>query len=316
MHSLRHATFDPGNQSGYSRLFQILLRASYAVAFVAVLGSTTAEGQTPPAAGIHFHHVHLNVTDPTATIAFYQKFFGANTVRYRGLSDGLFTEKSFILLSKVGTPPRSNLGTSLWHIGWAGVDGESEFAWRTKAGIGVQTPITKLGPDQYMYFWGPDREVIEVFTGSRNHRFEHFHLLASDADATARWFQQYFGFTWRSGVFGGNAMLVDNVNIYVLNRRRTGTPRPDAEPSEIGSPFPPTEGTAVDHVAFSVIDLKATFARLERAGATIVHRPARNSEYGFTSFFVRGPDGLLIEIVEEAPVPEGIWANAAHRPGR
>jgi len=30
-------------------------------------------------------------------------------------------------------------------------------------------------------------------------------------------------------------------------------------------------------------------------------------EYGLTSFFVRGPDGLLVETVVEAPVPEGIW---------
>ena len=313
MHRQPGATFHSANRLGFSNSNRSLSRALYAAALILVMSMTTVGAREPAAADFHFHHVHLNVTDPQATIAFYQKFFGANTVRYRGLSDGLFTEKSFILLSKVDKPPRSNLGTSLWHIGWAGVDGQSEFAWRTKAGIGVQTPITPLGPDNYMYFWGPDREVIEVFTGSRNHRFEHFHLLASDADATARWFKKYFGFDWRSGVYGGNAILVDNVNIYILNRRRTGAPRPDAEPAALGAPFPPTEGTAIDHVAFSVTDLKSTFARMERAGATIVHRPAKNSEYGFTSFFVRGPDGLLIEIVEELPIPEGIWSNPGHR---
>ena len=39
-----------------------------------------------------------------------------------------------------------------------------------------------------MYFWGPDREVVEVYTGSRNHRFEHVHLLATDVNATVQWF--------------------------------------------------------------------------------------------------------------------------------
>ena len=159
------------------------------------LQAATAAPPPPQAPAAHFHHVHLNATDPKATIAFYKKFFGANDVRYRGLSDGLFSEKSFILLTKVTTPPPIGLGTSLWHIGWAGVDGPSEFAWRTKEGIGVQTPVTPFGSNYYMYFWGPDHEVIEIWTASN----------------------------------------------------------------------------------------------------------------GLTSFFVRGPDGLLVEIVAEAPVPEGIW---------
>ena len=46
---------------------------------------------------------------------------------------------------------------------------------------------------------------------------------------------------------------------------------------------------------------------MRRAGTLIVHAPATNREYGLTSFFVRGPDGLLVEIVQEAPIPEGIW---------
>lgn len=91
--------------------------------FSASSGAGTVRPEQPPATSrAHFHHVHLNVTDPKATIDFYKKFFGANEVRYRGLSDGLFTEKSFILLTRVETAPPTNMGTSLWHIGWAGVD--------------------------------------------------------------------------------------------------------------------------------------------------------------------------------------------------
>jgi hypothetical protein len=40
---------------------------------------------------------------------------------------------------------------------------------------------------------------------------------------------------------------------------------------------------------------------------TIVRPIEKSREYGLTSFFVRGPDGLLVEIVAEAPVPEGVW---------
>ncbi len=274
------------------------------------LAVAQAQGPTP---GVHFHHVHLNVTDPRATIAFYQKFFGATEVRYRGVSDGLFTERSFILLTRVATPALTNLGTTLWHIGWAGVDGESEFAWRTGEGIQVQSPLTPLGRSHYMYFWGPDREVIEVYTGSRNHRFEHVHLLASDLAATLRWFQVHFGLAPRlpaeSNLAGVpmNLLRIDNVNLYVFERPRAGAPRPAWFPSEVGDSFPPTEGRTIDHIAFAVEDLAPLFRQMRRAGAAIVRPPARSREYGFSSFAVRGPDGLLVEIVEEAPVPDGVW---------
>jgi catechol 2,3-dioxygenase-like lactoylglutathione lyase family enzyme len=276
----------------------------------AALDSAAAPGSFP---AVHFHHVHLNVVDPAATIAFYEKFFGANVVRYRGLSDGLFTEKSFILLNKVSSPAPSNLGTSLWHIGWAGVDGPSEFAWRAKEGIGVQTPVTPFGANYYMYFWGPYREVVEVWTGSKNHRFEHVHLLASSLSGTLAWFKDNLGLIPRaptaprvSGV-ETNYLRVDNVSISIMERPAPGEPRPDWWPSEVGDSAPPTDGTAIDHIAFSVADLRPMFSRVKQAGTLIVHPIAKSREYGLRSFFVRGPDGLLVEIVQEAPVPEGIW---------
>jgi catechol 2,3-dioxygenase-like lactoylglutathione lyase family enzyme len=261
----------------------------------------------------HFHHVHLNVTDPRATIAFYKKFFGANEVRYRGLSDALFSEKSFILLTKVPTAPPIGLGTSLWHIGWAGVDGPSEFAWRTKEGIGVQTPATPFGSNYYMYFWGPDREVIEIWTASRNHRFEHVHLLASNLNSTLTWFHDNLGLSPLlpapepvTGV-ATNYIKVDNVSISVMEVPAHGQPRPSWWPAEVADTIAKTDGTVIDHIAFSFPDIKPVFQRIKSAGVEIVRPIAKSTEYGLTSCFVRGPDGLLVEIVEELPIPEGIW---------
>jgi catechol 2,3-dioxygenase-like lactoylglutathione lyase family enzyme len=272
-----------------------------------IIAPPSSQGQ--PA---HFHHVHLNVTDRARTIQFYERFFGANRVRYRDLSDGLFTEKSFILLNVVAQEPPSNLGTSLWHIGWAGVDGASEFEWRRAAGIGVQTPITPLGNNFYMYFWGPDRELIEVYTGSRNHRFEHVHLLATDVDATVRWFADHLGLTpgRTSQALGTtmNTIRVDNVNLIVFAMPPRNEPPPDWLPAGVWDNYPGvTEGTAIDHIAFAYTDIRPVLERLRTAGVDIVRPIATSEEFGLTSFFVRGPDGLLVEIVQEKPIPEGIW---------
>ena len=289
----------------------LLVPTAAALALATGAPARAIDTQTPTSA--HFHHVHLNVTDPKATIAFYEKFFGATEVRYRGLSDGLFTEKSFILLSKVATPPPTNLGTSLWHIGWSGVDGQSEFAWRVGEGIGVQTPATPFGSNYYMYFWGPNREVIEIWTANKNHRFEHVHLLASNLPATLGWFSQNLGLApllaTPEKVTGvtTNYVRVDNVSISVMEIPASGQPRPSWWPGEVVNSVQPTDGTAIDHIAFSYTDIKPVFQRMQRAGATIVRPIAKSPEYGLTSFFVRGPDQLLVEIVAEAPIPAGVW---------
>jgi catechol 2,3-dioxygenase-like lactoylglutathione lyase family enzyme len=71
--------------------------------------------------------------------------------------------------------------------------------------------------------------------------------------------------------------------------------------------FAPTRGRVIDHIAFSYRDIKPVFERMQAAGLEIVEPIAERSEYGLRSFFVQGPDGVLIEIVEAKPLPEGVW---------
>lgn len=60
-------------------------------------------------------------------------------------------------------------------------------------------------------------------------------------------------------------------------------------------------------MAFSYGDIDPVYERLQASGADIAQPIAESPEYGFRSFFVNGPDGLLVEIVEAKPVPEGLW---------
>lgn len=256
----------------------------------------------------NFHHIHLNVIDRDATIAYYQKYFGAKPVKYRNRSDALFTEKSFLLLDLVDVTPPTHLGSSLWHIGWSGVDGQSEFDWRVKEGIAVHTPINPLGDNHWMYFLGPNKELIEIFTGNKNHTFEHIHLLASDVDKTMNWFSEHLGLKpvneeaqpWDNGLFKWNHLLVGNINIYAYGK-------PVEERSWFPSEFKPSDGTAFDHIGFSFENIDPVFEQMKSAGIEIVQVIKIDAMHGLKSFFVRGPDKLLIEIVEEKPIPEGIW---------
>lgn len=285
--------------------------------FVVACHGHTVTGATVDKA--HFHHVRLNAVDPPKTFAFYEKFFGAVKVPYRGsTTDALFTERSYLLADRVATTPASNDGTSLWHIGWSGVDGAAEFRWRVEDGIRVDTPLSKpILPGienraEVMYFRGPDGELIEVSTVNRNHRFEHVHLLSSDVAASTKWFQTNLGLApdreTATDFFGVvmNGIHVDNVHIVLFGR-----PTPDhgnpfaAKDLWPADGFEPTDGRAVDHLAFSFVDIAPVLERMTRSGVPIVRGIQNDAKFGHKSFFARGPDNVLIEIVEAQSIPDG-----------
>ncbi|WP_197482128.1 VOC family protein [Polaribacter atrinae] len=267
--------------------------------------------ETEKLSKVNFHHIHLNVTDRDSTIAYYQKYFGATQIKYRERVDALYTEKSFLLMNLVDIAPPTHLGSSLWHIGWSGVDGQSEFDWRVNEGIAVHTNITPLGDNFWMYFLGPEKEVIEVYTGNKNHRFEHIHLLSSDVDKTMNWFESNLGFLpvykeakqWQNNElrWKWNLLTVNNINIIVFGK-------PVEEESWWSNEeIKPTDGSSIDHIGFSTENIEFLMKKMKSDGLDIVHNIKIDSIHGMKSFFVRGPDSLLVEIVEEKPIPEGIW---------
>lgn len=286
------------------------------VAGLGVLATDVDAYGQEPVEPAHFHHVHLNVTHPEKTLEFYSKMLNAITITYRDNVDALFTERSFIFFTKVDERPPSALKSSLWHIGWGGVDGPNEYEWLKSQGVTFSVPLTPLGNSHYMYLEGPDEEAVEIYTGPRHRRFNHVHLLADDVNASTQWFTDRLGLegrarnrprpddpdrTWSNGV------TCDNVGIIIFGRGLPGhTPSwwpPDLAPDEA---YAPTQGRAIDHIAFSYRDIDSAFERMKKAGVTIVEPPGVRPE-GFRSFFVTGPEKLLVEIVEEKPIPEGIW---------
>ena len=69
------------------------------VVILSLLACTAALAQTTPAEQMrplaHFHHVHLNTTDPAAAILFYTSKFKARKESYAGLGDAIWTGDSW-----------------------------------------------------------------------------------------------------------------------------------------------------------------------------------------------------------------------------
>jgi catechol 2,3-dioxygenase-like lactoylglutathione lyase family enzyme len=267
-----------------------------------------------------FHHVRLNSTAPAKSMRFYQDHFGAVPIKFNNAADALFVERSFLLINKVETPPPTELTSAIWHIGWGGVDILNEYQWMKRHGVEFHTtPQPLIGPDNfYMYIKGPAGELIEVNTMG-HHRFAHVHFFADDVNATCDWYAQHLGLKPRRakvpkpkgdpntllGIWM-NFISCDNVLLIFFGKPdfdRPVTWWPDAPLKE----FQPTQGRAIDHVAFSFRNMEPVYNRLEQAGVKIVSKPAEDGVFKHRGFLIEGPDKVLIEIVESKPIPEGIW---------
>jgi catechol 2,3-dioxygenase-like lactoylglutathione lyase family enzyme len=148
----------------------------------------------------HFHHVHLNATDPATAIEFYTSKFKARKESFAGLGDAIWTGDSWLLFTKVDSPPPSVLLSGIWHIGWGAEDMQSTYQQQLGKGTRFATPITDIsdmvgGNRQFFYAYvdGPDHVLIELNT-ARHHNFGHVHMFSADAPAAGAWYAKQFGF--------------------------------------------------------------------------------------------------------------------------
>ena len=71
---------------------------------------------------LHFHHIHLNSTDPKAAAAYYPKPFplSAAATTFNGF-EAVKTGNVYVLFTRVAATPQNELTgpqTSVWHFGW------------------------------------------------------------------------------------------------------------------------------------------------------------------------------------------------------
>jgi catechol 2,3-dioxygenase-like lactoylglutathione lyase family enzyme len=253
----------------------------------------------------HFHHIHINVSDIAKTTAFYEKVFGVVPIRYGNQQTALMAERSFVFMNQIEPPIKSQLQTGIIHIGWSGIDGKSEFAWWQKEGVEFYTPLTPFGPGNYMYLYGPDREVIEIWTNERHHRLNHVHMLSTNPKETAEWFARVIHSDTPAELgaegLGNYNLKADNVTLHIF---------PDSvffKPKERQGAIQPTDGSGIDHVSFSFRDLKAAFDRVYALGVPIERSIAKDRVYGIESFYIRAPNGVLVEFVKAKPLPDAAW---------
>lgn len=269
----------------------------------------------------HFHHVHLNSTDPGTAIDFYASKFKARKEKFAGQMDAIWTGDSWLLFNQVDSPPPSDLISGIWHIGWGAEDMQATYRKQLDSGTRFATPITDISemvggnrPFFYAYVDGPDRALIELNT-ARHHNFGHVHMFSADPPAAGAWYAKHFG--WRfvgqknkrefRGVQIAPAAFVTaghvSMIIYPLEYLRALAP---AQWQDRQS-FATTRGRVIDHLGFSLPDLDATLATLRKEGVIVTAEPKDAADGRLRHAFIEGPDQVVIELLEDRhPTPASI----------
>jgi catechol 2,3-dioxygenase-like lactoylglutathione lyase family enzyme len=264
----------------------------------------------------HFHHLHLNTTDPTAAIDFYTSKFDCEKARFAGLMDAVWAQKSWLLFNKVTAPPPWELTSAIWHFGWGAEDMKATYQKHLDMKTRFFTPITQLSANFfYAYVESPDRALIELNTANHHH-FGHLHLFSEDPVSAGEWYMKYFGATrrgnpttppsreprFRNGIQVGPGMslMLDNVNIIVYPIQYSKQVYADHWKGK--SEMTPTKGRVVDHVGFSFDNLSEALEKMRKDGVKVTEEIKSVAGGKIKYAFVEGPDKIRIELVEGHPV--------------
>ena len=289
--------------------FAVAALGTGAAAALLLVAQDKAEAPAGPVA--HFHHVHVNATDPGASTRFYTSKFEAEKGEFAGL-DGVWAYKSWVLFQKAEAPPPREIASGIWHMGWGAEDMRAECEKQAASGTKFETPITDIsdlagrppGGFFFAYVDGPDHELIELNTATHHH-FGHVHLLSEDPVAAGEWYRKHLGIPVRGKetkrrlyrefpVAPASFLQADNVSmiIYPVDYARVQWP----ELWKTRKTFEATRGRAIDHIAFSVDDLGATLDRLRGEGVHLLEG-MRTIGGGTKTAFIEGPDKVWIELV-------------------
>jgi predicted enzyme related to lactoylglutathione lyase len=250
--------------------------------------------------------VHLNSLDTSKAAGFYTRTFDVTKKTTVAGMDAVQSENMYLLFNRSARPPAIAPDSAVWHFGWGSTDMEADYQRLLAAGVGFQTPITRLGSGTlFAYMKAPDGALVEINT-SQTRAFIHVHLYSDAPLCAADWYVKHLGAVTRSqaqrtgpcevpfaapseplGVVRSPAttVRVGEINLIIYPRQRPG-------------PLASTRGHVVDHIAVSYPDVAVALERLRKAGVKVLEEIHRFGNGDSRAAMIEGPDSIAIELVE------------------
>jgi lactoylglutathione lyase len=127
--------------------------------------------------------------------------------------------------------------------------------------------------------------------------FDHLHLRSSDPDSMARFFETMFGAEVTRGVYPPGTLYPGQMRVSMKVGGQKILIAP-AHPHDAMTAAPPFPYYGLEHFGFTVEDLDATIAELRAKGADVAVGPLTR-DAGTYLAFIRGPEGIMVELVQQ-----------------
>ncbi len=126
-----------------------------------------------------------------------------------------------------------------------------------------------------------------------NFTFEHIHLRCPDPEATAAWFERMLGAQVIRSMQEGKPRIdlkLGGVNIFIA----------PVSAGDGTNPAPVSPHQGLDHFGLTVTGIDAVAAELKAKGVEFMREPY-NARPGVRVCFLRGPQGVSIELLDRDP---------------
>jgi lactoylglutathione lyase len=123
--------------------------------------------------------------------------------------------------------------------------------------------------------------------------FDHLHLRSTDPETMAQWFERMLGAKVKRYMQSGKPRIdvaIGGANIFIA---------PVADGDGVNPP-PVTPYRGLDHFGLFVADLEKAVGELIAKGVEVTV-PLQSPRPGVSFCFIRGPEGISIELLERIP---------------
>ncbi|MBL4820547.1 MAG: VOC family protein [Gammaproteobacteria bacterium] len=252
--------------------------------FLLVLTGSYAAAQTET---LMYDHIHMVVPNPQVAAQWYQDNIGGEFVD--GRDDRLlFGTTRIMWIPDRGNTRKPSAGSVVDHLGFSFTDLQATLNKIEVAGATLEGEIRDVPGLFKLGFavdpWGTRLELVEE---PQHLGLHHIHLRAPDPVEALAWYKETFGGVSKN-MKGRLPGLLYPGNVWLLVSR--------------GETFPSTEGT-IDHIGWRAPEVASTMASLQGKGVEVTRQP-REMELpnGMIEFFyVAGPNGANVELVQRAP---------------
>jgi len=130
----------------------------------------------------------------------------------------------------------------------------------------------------------------------REYRYDHVHLRCHDPDAAATFFETMFGAIAKRDIYPPGTLYPGQlrVSLNLGGQKVLIAPTHPDDPMTEAPKFP---YYGVEHIGLTVDDVDAACEELRAKGADIAIGPLTRSP-GLRLAFVRGPEGIMVELVQ------------------